>query len=110
MQLAWPARWTERDAGRPRIPTPADTTLQGALGRLAASPDGLTSEQAARQLLQHGPNRLRDDDGNHPIAVLFRQFRSPMVLILLGAAILSFVLGETDEATIVAIIVLASTG
>lgn len=89
---------------------PLDRTLAGASARLTASAAGLSSEEAQRRLLQYGPNRLRDDDGNHPLAIVFRQFRSPMVLILLGAAVLSAFLGQTDEAAIVAVIVLASTG
>jgi Mg2+-importing ATPase len=85
-------------------------TLEEIFARLQTSVAGLSVEEAARRLVQYGPNRLRDDDGNHPMAVLFRQFRSPMVLILLAAAVLSLFLGETDEAIIVAVIVLASTG
>jgi Mg2+-importing ATPase len=71
---------------------------------------GLTSAEAQRRLIQYGPNRLREVNGNHPVSVLFRQFRSPMVLILLGAALLSGFLKEVDEAAMVAFIVLASTG
>jgi len=91
-------------------PGPLDQTLSQALDRLGTSPLGLTTAEAQSRLLRYGPNRLRDDNGNHPLAVLFRQFRSPMVLILLAAAALSAGLGETNEAVIVAVIVLASTG
>jgi Mg2+-importing ATPase len=77
---------------------------------LTVSPAGLSSAEAAQRLVQVGPNRLREVNGNHPLAVLGRQFRSPMVLILLGAAVLSAFLGEVNEATLVAIIVVASTG
>ncbi|HWV00108.1 MAG TPA: magnesium-translocating P-type ATPase [Devosia sp.] len=100
------------DHGGARLPEPAppDPTLAAALGRLQASANGLTGDEAAARRVQYGPNRLREDDGNHPLGVLFRQFRSPMVLILLGAAILSFALGEVDEAIIVTTIIVASTG
>ncbi len=112
MQLARPPMRAARgrDGRTTAARAPRDATLEGALGRLASSAAGLSSEEAARRLVAHGANRLREDDGNHPIAVLFRQFRSPMVLILLGAAILSFLLGEADEATIVIVIIVASTG
>ena len=86
------------------------STLTATLGSLGTSQEGLSVADAAQRLEHFGPNRLREDDGTHPLAVLFRQFRSPMVLILLVAAALSFFLGETDEAVIVAVIVLASTG
>ena len=89
---------------------PVDQTLADAEARLGVSAVGLTSEEAQRRLIQYGPNRLREVNGNHPLAVLLRQFRSPMVLILLGAALLSAFLKEVDEAAMVAINVLASTG
>ena len=85
-------------------------TLAETWTALKASPAGLSSAEVASRLRQYGPNRLGSDDGTHPIAILFRQFRSPMVLILLGAAGLSFALGETTEAIIVTIIVVASSG
>src|SRR3569623_180179 len=77
---------------------------------LTVSSTGLTSAEAAQRLAQVGPNRLREVNGNHPLGVLARQFRSPMVLILLGAAVLSAFLREIDEAALVTLIVLASTG
>ena len=88
----------------------ADQTLQGALRRLDTPGQGLTAAQADDRLRRHGPNSLHDDDGNHILAAIFRQLRSPMVLILVGAAILSFTLGQAEEATIVVVIVFASTG
>jgi Mg2+-importing ATPase len=87
-----------------------DATLADAWRRLGATSAGLSSKEAARRLAYYGANRLQEDTGNHPVAVLWRQFRSPMVLILLGAAILSAILGETEEAAMVIVIVLASTG
>lgn len=100
------------DHGRPPLAqsAPLDATLQAALDRLQASVGGLSGDEAAVRLARFGPNRLGDDDGNHPVGVLFRQFRSPMVLILLAAALLSSALGEVDEAVIVSTIVMASTG
>ena len=77
---------------------------------LKSSSAGLVAADAAARLVLHGANTIGGASGNHPLAVLFRQFRSPMVLILLAAAALSFALGETVEASIVVGIVLASTG
>jgi len=98
-----------RSLGSVRTAT-IDQTLAAAETRLGVSAVGLTSAEAQRRLIQYGPNRLREVNGNHPVSVLFRQFRSPMVLILLGAAILAALLGEIDEAAMVVIIVFASTG
>ncbi|HVY50676.1 MAG TPA: magnesium-translocating P-type ATPase [Devosia sp.] len=107
LRRSWPAALARR---RPGIARPADRSLKEAWARLGASPAGLSGEDARSRLVRFGYNRLREDGGNHPLTVLLRQFRSPMVLILLGAAILSAMLGEADEAAMVAFIVLASTG
>ena len=76
----------------------------------ATPPAGLSSTEAAGRLRRVGPNALTPPAGTLPLAVLANQFRSPLVLILLAAAGLSFALGEIDEALIVACIVLASSG
>ena len=88
----------------------ANVTLEQTLAQVKATTSGLSSAEAARRLAIYGPNRLRDEEGNHPLTIALRQFRSPLVLILLGAAALSFLLRETDEAIIVVLIVLASSG
>lgn len=109
--LAVAGRRPANGSGRsPSLRSPPDETLSTACSRLTATPAGLNSSDAAQRLATFGANRLRDEGGNHPLAILWRQFRSPMVLILLGAAILSAFLGEADEAAMVVIIVFASTG
>ncbi len=75
---------------------------------LATDPErGLTEAEAARRLLQAGPNRVTNDGGGGPLRLLGAQFTSVLVLMLLVAATVSFVLGEwLDGGTILAIVVL----
>ncbi|MBN9316737.1 MAG: magnesium-translocating P-type ATPase [Devosia sp.] len=75
----------------------------------AVDPHGLVAAVAADRLRLYGRNELRSDAARLPLAVLFEQFRSPFVLILLAAAGLSFVIGEVQEGLIIAAIVLASS-
>jgi len=89
---------------------PPRGSLADSLRELHASASGLTSTEATDRLRTQGANVLEANSGSHPLAILLNQFRSPMVLILLGAAALSFGLGEADEATIIALIVVASSG
>lgn len=91
-------------------PRATEATLSEALGRLAATPSGLTESEAQRRLAAFGPNGIAPQRTHHPLASFFRQFLSPMVIILLAAAALSFALGQAEEALIVCAIVLASTG
>lgn len=77
--------------------------------RLGVTPAGLSTAEAEARLRTHGRNQLQARAGAMPLAVLVSQFRSPFVLILIAAAVLSFAVGEPDEATIIIAIVLASS-
>ena len=64
--------------------------LQDLLSSLDAKPDGLATADAERRLARHGPNTLAAGTNGHVLALLLRQFGSPIVLLLIGAALLSF--------------------
>ncbi|MFN8474316.1 MAG: cation-translocating P-type ATPase [Anaerolineae bacterium] len=77
------------------------------LAELGASDSGLTDGQVTQRLAQHGPNELQDRGAKAPTAILWEQVTSVMVLILIGAAVLSIFLGKYFEASaILAIVVL----
>jgi P-type Ca2+ transporter type 2C len=68
---------------------------------------GLEPAEAARRLAQYGRNELQERGGKTPLRILWEQFSSTMVLILIAAAVLSAFLGKPLEtAAISAIIVL----
>lgn len=70
---------------------------------------GLEPQEAARRLQSYGPNAIAQHRTN-AMLILFRQFKSPLLLLLLGAALLSAVLGDPSDASIIAIIVALSSG
>jgi len=79
------------------------------LSRLGSGPGGLSSADAARRLGQFGPNAL----GVHRVraaAVLLRQLRNPILILLLGAALVSGLTGGGTNALIIAVIVALSVG
>jgi P-type Mg2+ transporter len=84
---------------------PADEVL----ARLATNASGLTDAEAARRLATHGPNLLRARRRTDTTALLGRQFKSPIVLILLVAAVLSVFLRDPLNGAIILAIVLASS-
>ena len=73
---------------------------------VASSRAGL-AESAASVRLKSAPKDIGSQVVND-FTLLMRQFRSPIILILLGAAVLSMVLGETVDAAIVVVIVATS--
>jgi Ca2+-transporting ATPase len=69
--------------------------------------NGLTLDEAARRLQEHGSNELAEKRGESPLKLLLNQFKDFMVLVLLGATVISGLLGEMlDALTIVAIILI----
>ncbi len=77
-------------------------------GRLGTDPDrGLSAVEVQSRLARCGRNALVERGARHPLAILKDQFVSVMVLLLIGAGVVSLALGEhTDAAAILAIVVL----
>jgi len=73
-----------------------------------SSPVGLTSADAAARLQQYGKNALEGEDASRVVPLLWRQIRSPVVLILIAAAILSFAMHGATDGVIILLIVFAS--
>jgi len=67
---------------------------------------GLTSEAARQRLEQYGPNELEERAGKSPFLILWEQFTSTMVLILIAAAIVSAFLGKPLETIAISAIVI----
>src|SRR5450759_748938 len=92
--------------------TPADywsLPTEQLFSTLHASKDGLQQADAEGRLKQYGPNTISAQKQATALRVLLRQFKSPLVLILIFAAIVSGVVGEWIDASIVLAIVLGSS-
>jgi Mg2+-importing ATPase len=80
---------------------PPDELLQ----RLQASPEGLNSEEARRRQIAYATSRLRPRRDVNALFLLLSQFRSPIILILLFAAVLSIFLADRTDALIILTII-----
>ena len=79
------------------------------LAELETSPRGLTSKQAEARLKSVGANVFREEGRWSGFRIFLSQFESPLVLILVAAAAISIAVGEWKEATIITIVILASS-
>jgi Ca2+-transporting ATPase len=68
--------------------------------------EGLTAAEAASRLTHHGPNVVARETAASPLALLFRQFKNPIVWLLLAAAVVAAALGELVDAIAIGAIVL----
>ena len=62
---------------------------------------GLTALEAGARLAQYGPNRLIGRKKTPPALVFFRQFLSPLIYVLLVAAIISIIVGHFIDAWVI---------
>jgi P-type Mg2+ transporter len=83
-------------------------STQELLRYLESSPAGLTPIEAKRRLERYGYNIIRPRKKHGLAAILWTQFKSPLVIILILAAILSFVLGDHTDGFVILIIVIIS--
>ena len=78
------------------------------LAELHSTPDGLSTTEAQERLQQVGPNVLKPRRHDTALRSFITQFTSPLVLILVFAAVVSAIAGEWTDAGIVVAIVVAS--
>jgi len=79
-----------------------------ALSQIGTNPNGLTPDEAQQRLSRFGPNLLKPKSKTDAVTLLINQFRSPLVLILIIAAIVAFFLSEVTNAAIILAIVVIS--
>lgn len=85
-----------------------EIAAQELLSQMETMPEGLTAEEASRRHAHYASLRLKAHRDIRPVFFLLAQFRSPIILILLFAAIVSLFLDDHTDAFIILTIILAS--
>jgi magnesium-transporting ATPase (P-type) len=75
-----------------------------ALRQLDSSPRGLTSAEAAARLARHGPNTLPRGRAPGLGEIFLGQFKSPLIYVLLVAAVLSLALQKWSDAVFIFVV------
>jgi magnesium-transporting ATPase (P-type) len=71
---------------------------------LRTSAHGLSAREVEARMRHYGPNRLADEPAPSAMVVLLRQFRSPLIYILLAACGVTVVLGEFIDAGVIGVV------
>jgi len=79
-----------------------------ALEQSKAASCGLSSAEARRLLSAHGPNELTSARRAANVIQILRLFANPLIIILLIASLVSGLLGERVNASIIVVMVLFS--
>lgn len=75
--------------------------IADALEALDSSEHGLSSVEAKRRLLEYGHNELPETKRESIFSIFFCQFKSPLIFILLFAAVIVFFSGEITDSVII---------
>ncbi|MCA9342894.1 cation-translocating P-type ATPase [Candidatus Saccharibacteria bacterium] len=73
------------------------STAKEVLSSLNSGEQGLTNQEAKIRLEKFGLNKLHTQKGINPIKLFFNQFKDVLILVLIGAAAVSFAVGLLEE-------------
>jgi Ca2+-transporting ATPase len=82
--------------------------VDAVLHAVQGSPQGLTATEAAARLARDGKNSITGSRGVPAWRKLLAQFLEPLVVVLIGAAVLSVVLGEHVDALVIGAVVIVN--
>ena len=68
---------------------------------LNSDENGLTAEEAAARLAKYGPNELQGGEKKSVLRIFLEQFKDFLVIILILAAVVSAVLGDTESMAVI---------
>ncbi len=80
--------------------------LAAVLDALGSTASGLSEAEAGRRLQQYGPNRLPEQRPPGLLRTILRQFKSPLIYLLVIAAAVSLLVGEFRDASFIVVALL----
>jgi P-type Ca2+ transporter type 2C len=85
-----------------------EDNILDALHRIESTPEGITMSEATQRLQKTGPNELTEGARKSAFAMFLEQFKDFMILVLIGAAVISGIIGDLSDTVVILIIVVAN--
>ncbi|MFW6324390.1 MAG: cation-translocating P-type ATPase [Desulfovibrionales bacterium] len=73
---------------------------------LSSDPGGLSDEEIGKKLEEYGRNELKGEEGESLFSHILKQFKSPLIYLLLIAALVSLAAGKHLDTLIIGVVVL----
>jgi Ca2+-transporting ATPase len=83
-------------------------SLEETFNLIGSSPQGLSQAEAAKRLLTGGTNELPQGKKPSKLLVFLRQFKSPLIYILIVAAVITLFFGSIVDSLVIALILVAN--
>ena len=87
------------------VESPHSLDIEAIIEKLDSNTKGLSDSEAKSRLDKHGPNELKEGQKIAVLHILFNQFKSWLVLILIVAAIISWVAGQTIDFWVITVVI-----
>ena len=84
-------------------------TKEDAFKNLSATEKGLSGDEAGKRIKQFGANTFKSSLRSCAFILFLLQFKSPITILLIGAAVLSMGLGDFSDAAIILFIIFFSS-
>ncbi len=81
-------------------------SLENIINKLDTSKNGLSSDEAKNRLVKNGKNEIIRKKNDSVIKIFFNSFKDVMILVLIGAIILSLALNEFFDAALIFVIII----
>ncbi|MFH1487567.1 MAG: HAD-IC family P-type ATPase [Pseudomonadota bacterium] len=81
-------------------------TAEAITEQLHTSAEGLTTAESINRLEHYGLNRLPEEKRTHPAVILLRQFASPLIYILIVAAVVTFFIEEYKDTIVISAVLI----
>ncbi|MEN6371104.1 MAG: HAD-IC family P-type ATPase [Armatimonadota bacterium] len=83
--------------------------VDDAVYALNSSRNGLSTDEAKSRLDEYGRNEFREEQAISPYQIILQQIKSPLIYILLVAAVISFAVGHLIDAFVILGVVVINT-
>lgn len=83
-----------------------EATAERVLAQLASTSHGLSGGEAAARRVTYGPNALPRPEPTAIATVFLRQFKSPLIYVLVAAGVVAFALRYFADATFIGVVLL----
>ncbi|MEO5336158.1 MAG: HAD-IC family P-type ATPase [Magnetospirillum sp. WYHS-4] len=90
------------------VPLWHSRTAEEARRLQGSGPAGLSESEAAARLARFGPNELPSPPRDGLLVLFLRQFKSPLIYLLMAAAGVSVAIGEASDASFIAAVLLVN--
>jgi P-type Ca2+ transporter type 2C len=81
-------------------------TEESVLQKLETTREGLNKKEVRFRYLKFGPNTFEEIKKRSLLALFFSNFKSPLILILFGTALISFALGKQNNGAVIFMVIM----